>query len=188
MRRLGLWIAIIAALDACVDDPTFIQSDGGDAGAITILPDGGTASSSSGGAPGARCSNITCDLAGGKCDGDTCVITCPGDLGCGQNVRCPEDGADCRVTCSQKDQCRRVSCGSGATKCTVSCTGTDSCGEVFMESPSSTITCEGKDACKKVECRGASCNVTCIEQACKAEDVQCCARECTVNGGKRDCD
>ena len=96
-------------------------------------------------------------------------------------MRCP-DGADCKITCSQRDQCKRVTCSGGATKCDLTCDGNDACGEVFIDSPSSTVSCEGKDACKKVECRGASCAVKCSGQACEPQEVKCCASACTVNG------
>jgi hypothetical protein len=187
-RTFGLSIAVIVALDGCVDDPTFQQAD------ASAPPDGAGStngsSSSSGGptpsdaGPGGRCNPATC---AGTCDADTCVIACPGRASCDDEIRCPA-GADCRITCSGKAACKKVTCSGGATSCSLTCDGDQACSdEIDLNAPSSTMVCTGKDACRKVACEGAACAVQCDGASCAPKDVRCCAETCLVNGVKGEC-
>jgi len=183
--------ALSGALIACVSTPdlTTVNDPPGpntdDAGAA----DGGVTNLDSAVPPPdasaiAACA-AACPQVGGTCDGATCVIACPGPPACTTALTCPT-GVACKVLCPSEKSCASVDCGSAST-CRVECTGKDACRSVRSNAGQTELVCSGKDACKDIGCAGDACVVQCMADGCKANEVKCCAKQCTVNGAPGKC-
>jgi hypothetical protein len=190
--------AVVYAV-GCVRDPELNPlSDGGESVAtdgtgIDPAPDGAPpaidAAAIGDGAPlddaaAAACAAV-CGAAGGTCVGATCVIACPGAPSCLTGVTCAP-GVPCQIKCVGKTVCGQVSCGT-APSCSIECTGEQACLRVSSSSAQTVLVCTGKDACKTSICSGDTCSIQCWNEGCRIEDLDCCAKQCTVNGAPGRC-
>ena len=148
------------------------------------------------GMPGAACeppAPLLCPpYCVGGCGDGICHIACKGERSCrGRDfLLCPA-GYACDVVCEDKQACQeaRITCPSCGV-CTVTCTGEQACAQAEIacgEGGTCQKACDGKDACKDVGCSGDACTVQCIADGCKPMEVNCCARQCTVNGAPGKC-
>lgn len=191
----ALALATCLAWAGCISSPNLTTAsegaaDGGDD--LTALTDGGGTGDETApvgdGAPDdpAHAACVAACPAGGTCEGGTCVLSCPGILTCKLGVKCPA-GIPCRVSCLGARSCGPVDCGTAST-CRVDCNGELACASVTSAAASTEIVCTGKMACKDVGCNGDTCTVQCDGDACKAQEVKCCAAtSCTVNGAAGTC-
>ena len=195
-RSIASALAITAffAWAGCISSPTLTTANdvfaSGDGGNLTS-DDGGTAGETapaSDGSPDdpAHAACVAACPAGGTCEGGTCVLSCPGISTCKSGVKCPA-GIPCRVSCVGARSCGPVDCGTAST-CRVDCNGDSACGRITSAAPATEIVCTGKTACKEAGCNGDTCTVQCDGDACKAQEVKCCATtSCTVNGAAGSC-
>ena len=192
VRSLVLASAVLsgAALVACVSAPdlTTVNDPPGPSTDDAGTAEGGVNLDSAVPLPDASAVTAcaaACPQAGGTCDGATCVIACPGPPACATTLTCPT-GVACKILCASEKSCESVDCGS-ASSCRVECTGKEACGSVRSNAGQTDLVCSGKDACKDVGCSGDACTVQCMADGCKPMEVNCCARQCTVNGAPGKC-